>query len=124
MRSDRGRIPWEHRERERRGAHRQRAGGRRLSVRAQLLIVGAVVLVLFVWRSGALDQPLSSLGLNAHPCIRNGYGATFCGSEASAYCASMRWAPDACADLDPSAAMNQATRELNRQTQAANSFTP
>jgi hypothetical protein len=52
--------------------------------------IAAVVLLLFVgWRGGTFDDVLVHVGLNAKPCLRNAYGATFCGSSAKSYCESL-----------------------------------
>lgn len=45
-----------------------------------------VVIVLLLWNAGIFDHALVNVGLNRHPCIRNGFGATFCGQEAKDYC--------------------------------------
>jgi hypothetical protein len=55
-----------------------------LSVTLGLLAVLAVV-----WSTGALDEPLSHIGLNKDPCLKNAFGATFCGDDAKSYCESL-----------------------------------
>jgi Skp family chaperone for outer membrane proteins len=51
----------------------------------RLLIVVAVLALFAVWRAGTLDHALVNIGLNAKSCARNGFGATFCGSELEEY---------------------------------------
>ena len=46
-----------------------------------------VFAVLFgVWLAGTFDRPLSEVGLNRNPCVQNGFGAKFCGNDATSYC--------------------------------------
>jgi hypothetical protein len=72
-----------------------------ISFGSALLIVGLIVL----WRLGTFDQALVNVGLNAKPCIRNGFGATFCGSAAKEYCQSLGSESGPCASFaEPSAA--------------------
>jgi hypothetical protein len=47
------------------------------------------VLVFVGWRAGTFDSALVHVGLNAKPCVKNAYGATFCGSSATNYCESL-----------------------------------
>lgn len=86
----------------------------RRGIRVPRKVVAAVVVLLLViaWQSGSFDQVLAPMGLNAKSCIRNGYGATFCGSQAESYCATTpgAWGSDACSDLDPDRAL---TWQLN-----------
>lgn len=54
--------------------------------RRTLILVGLAVAVLIgFYIHGSFDRPLSSIGLNFHECARNGFGATFCGSELNQY---------------------------------------
>lgn len=46
-----------------------------------LLIVLVFVVLFLAWRAGTFDHVLVNVGLNAKPCARNGFGATFCGKE-------------------------------------------
>lgn len=55
---------------------------RRLATVAACLFLVAVAL----WFGGWLDEPLSNVGLNRNTCVENGYGTTFCGEDAKAYC--------------------------------------
>jgi hypothetical protein len=50
-----------------------------------ILIVGVVALLIAGYVSGQFDHPLYSVGLNFNECARNGFGATFCGSELDEY---------------------------------------
>lgn len=61
-------------------------GGKKLGTGTVVLI--AIVGVLYF--SGRLDGPLSHVGLNLHSCIQNGFGATFCGSQAKSYCENLQ----------------------------------
>ena len=45
-------------------------------------VVGIVVALYF---TGRLDYALYNVGLNFHTCARNGFGATFCGGDLTAY---------------------------------------
>ena len=47
----------------------------------RLFAVALVLLVFAGWNSGAFDHALVNVGLNRHPCGRNGFGAVFCGRE-------------------------------------------
>jgi hypothetical protein len=47
-----------------------------------LLVVLALVLL---WNTGRMDPWLSEIGLNRNDCVKNGFGATFCGDDADAY---------------------------------------
>jgi hypothetical protein len=55
-------------------------------------IVASVVVVAAVglWFTGSLDEPLSHIGLNKNPCLKNAFGATFCGDSAKSYCDSIK----------------------------------
>lgn len=57
--------------------------------RWRLAIVAALVLLVVGWRAGTFDDVLVHVGLNAKPCVKNAYGATFCGSSATSYCESL-----------------------------------
>lgn len=55
---------------------------------ADKVIVGAILVAMFLaypWYRGSFDYALVNVGLNAHPCYRNGFGATFCGADAKRY---------------------------------------
>jgi hypothetical protein len=43
-----------------------------------------------LWSTGALDRPLSEIGLNKNDCIQNAFGTKFCGDEATRYCENTR----------------------------------
>lgn len=58
-------------------------------LRWRVAIAAVVVLLVFGWRAGTFDDALVHVGLNAKPCLRNAYGATFCGSSAKSYCESL-----------------------------------
>lgn len=49
------------------------------------LVALLVVAIGGAWTSGSLDHVLVNVGLNYNDCVRNGFGATFCGDEATAY---------------------------------------
>jgi hypothetical protein len=61
----------------------------------RLLIVIAALVLIAAWRAGSYDHVLVNVGLNAKPCARNGFGATFCGSELEEYRAHVRRAREA-----------------------------
>jgi hypothetical protein len=48
------------------------------------LLVGVLALVL-LWNTGRMDPWLSGIGLNKNTCVKNGFGATFCGDAADEY---------------------------------------
>lgn len=48
------------------------------------LAAGAAILAAMYF-SGRLDYALYPVGLNLHTCARNGFGATFCGPDLTAY---------------------------------------
>jgi hypothetical protein len=49
-------------------------------------IIGAIVVILAaLYFSGRLDYALDNDGLNFQTCARNGFGATFCGADLTAY---------------------------------------
>jgi hypothetical protein len=50
----------------------------------------SVVLLGFTWNTGALDHTLYHVGLQRHECIQNGFGAVFCGDEATQYQNNLR----------------------------------
>jgi hypothetical protein len=58
-------------------------------LRWRLAIAAAIALVFIGWRAGTFDSALVHVGLNAKPCVKNAYGATFCGSSATSYCESL-----------------------------------
>src|ERR1700722_17206571 len=51
----------------------------------RLLLVVAVLVLFAMWRAGTFDHALVNVGLNAKSCARNGFGATFWGSELEEY---------------------------------------
>ena len=51
----------------------------------RLVVLSLVAIVAALYLSGRLDHALYPVGLNYHTCARNGFGATFCGSELTAY---------------------------------------
>jgi hypothetical protein len=54
--------------------------------RKMTFLVGVVVAVVAtLYFTGRLDYALYPVGLNFHTCARNGFGATFCGSDLTAY---------------------------------------
>jgi hypothetical protein len=58
-------------------------------LRWRVAIAAVVLLLVLGWRAGTFDDALVHVGLNAKPCLRNAYGATFCGSSAKSYCESL-----------------------------------
>lgn len=52
-------------------------------------LAGIAVIVAALYFSGRLDYALYPIGLNLHQCGRNGFGATFCGADLTAY--ENRW---------------------------------
>jgi hypothetical protein len=58
-------------------------------LRWRVAIAAVVILLVFGWRAGTFDDALVHVGLNAKPCLRNAFGATFCGSSAKSYCESL-----------------------------------
>ncbi|HWF31179.1 MAG TPA: hypothetical protein VG188_01335 [Solirubrobacteraceae bacterium] len=50
-------------------------------------LLTVIVLIVFVggYLSGTFDHVLYNVGLNYKECARNGFGATFCGSELDQY---------------------------------------
>jgi hypothetical protein len=48
------------------------------------LLLGVLALML-LWSTGRMDPWLSGVGLNKNECFKNGFGATFCGDDATAY---------------------------------------
>jgi len=48
---------------------------------SRILIVLVLAVLVVAWRAGTFDHALVNVGLNAKPCARNGFGATFCGQE-------------------------------------------
>jgi len=59
-------------------------------VRKRWIIVAVVGVLGLLYFSGRMDHALYPLGLNFTTCARNGFGATFCGSELTAYEARFR----------------------------------
>ena len=54
---------------------------------ARNIIVGLVIAaVAWLYATGSLDEPLSSVGLNRHPCAENLFGNTMCGDELKSFC--------------------------------------
>lgn len=51
--------------------------------------LGLFILLVVSWAGGTFDKALVNVGLNAKPCIRNVFGATFCGDEAKQYCQNL-----------------------------------
>jgi hypothetical protein len=52
------------------------------------IIVGLLLLVLALlglWETGRMDTTLAGIGLNKNDCIKNAFGATFCGDDAKRY---------------------------------------
>src|ERR1700693_3319105 len=49
------------------------------------ITLGGVVVLGFIWNTGALDHTLYHVGLQRHDCYQNGFGAVFCGDEATQY---------------------------------------
>lgn len=49
------------------------------------IVIVVVAVVAAMYFSGRLDYALYNVGLNFHQCARNGFGATFCGSDLTAY---------------------------------------
>jgi hypothetical protein len=52
------------------------------------IIVGLLLLVLALlglWETGRMDTTLAGIGLNKNDCIKNAFGATFCGDAAKRY---------------------------------------
>jgi hypothetical protein len=65
---------------------------RRVRPRKQHVGGGAVVVLVIVgilYFTGKLDPLLANVGLNFHPCVKNGFGATFCGQDAKNYCQTL-----------------------------------
>lgn len=58
-------------------------------LRWRLAILAAIALLFVGWRAGTFDSTLVHVGLNAKPCVKNAYGATFCGNSATSYCESL-----------------------------------
>jgi hypothetical protein len=61
-----------------------------------------VTLALVVWSTGALDAPLSSVGLNKEDCAANLFGVKKCGDELLAFCEASydrELNADACDDI-------------------------
>jgi hypothetical protein len=58
-------------------------------LRWRIAVAVVILLLVFGWRAGAFDDVLVHVGLNAKPCLRNAYGATFCGDSARSYCESL-----------------------------------
>ena len=60
---------------------------RAAKTRKVLLASGLIgfLLLLGLWETGRMDPFLSQFGLNKNTCIKNGFGATFCGGDATRY---------------------------------------
>src|ERR1039458_10445870 len=54
-------------------------------MKRKVLIVLAVLALIGLYARGTFDHLLYNVGLNAHECARNGFGATFCGHELDEY---------------------------------------
>jgi hypothetical protein len=51
-------------------------------------VIGLLLLVLALlglWTTGRMDTTLAGVGLNYHDCVKNAFGATFCGADAKKY---------------------------------------
>jgi non-ribosomal peptide synthetase component E (peptide arylation enzyme) len=59
-------------------------------------VVALVAALVALWLSGAADETLSKVGLNKNPCVKNAFGATFCGDDAERVCE--QFGGPACAD--------------------------
>ncbi len=51
----------------------------------RVLALGIIVVISLLWVWGTFDYALVNWGLNAKPCGRNGFGATFCGGDLERY---------------------------------------
>lgn len=51
----------------------------------KLTLAAMAVILAALYFTGRLDYALYPVGLNFHACGRNGFGATFCGSDLTAY---------------------------------------
>jgi hypothetical protein len=79
--------------------------------------IAAVVVVLVLaglYVHGSFDRVLYPVGLNAHECARNGFGATFCGKELDEYRAKVK---AVATGLEESKRNLQATEEQSRREQ-------
>lgn len=63
----------------------QRASRRNRKVAWVIAIVAVTLLLGTAWSKGTFDNFLWHVGLNAHPCATNGFGATFCGDDLERY---------------------------------------
>ncbi len=54
------------------------------------ILIALAIIVAGLYFSGRLDYVLYPAGLNFHACARNGFGATFCGPDLTAYDARLR----------------------------------
>lgn len=82
------------------------------------------IVLFFGWKAGTFDHALVNVGLNAKPCARNGFGATFCGQELEERQAAQRQAKQEseAAQVKASEAEQNATEKLahlERQSQEA-----
>jgi hypothetical protein len=50
-----------------------------------LVVVLALAALVGLWSTGRMDPFLSQFGMNKNDCIKNGFGATFCGDDAKQY---------------------------------------
>jgi hypothetical protein len=60
----------------------------RAASRRKKLVLAALVAVLalgLLWSTGRMDTFLVQFGLNKNDCVKNGFGATFCGTDATNY---------------------------------------
>jgi hypothetical protein len=57
----------------------------RFSLRTTLVLAAVIVALFAFYFHGTFDRALSPVGLNFNECDRNGYGATFCGTELDHY---------------------------------------
>lgn len=71
-------------------------------------IAAAVAITLgILYFTGSLDEPLSHVGLNLHPCFKNAFGSTYCGDDAKRYCRNVE------SLLGPNHAPNDCDKILN-----------
>jgi hypothetical protein len=65
----------------------QRARAHRANRRLVKTVVVVVVALFLVsaWAKGTFDYALVNVGLNAKPCAKNGFGATFGGDDLTQY---------------------------------------
>jgi hypothetical protein len=51
----------------------------------RLVVILVLVALGVAYAAGTFDRLLVNVGLQAHECARNGFGATFCGKELDEY---------------------------------------